>query len=488
MNLTLKQLFKFGVVCVSACAMTATADYLADSFEEGAVDDPIGEYKMVVSGAQNEITNLAWYAASGDASALALTNAAYADIVGDGPIAGDSAMILNLATEGNTLSRTAGVDCAASPVYVDTLIQFTPSEDEPTITSTDLKIALYVNAQSNLVVVHSMFTDPPNTWTVIPETNSVIDLGAPIDPAKWYRLTIAVSENGAGATETFSQIYIDGTLISHEHAFDVVGETNNATYFRSIQETVTDLKLVSFQGTGSLDELVVTNSLPDFGTPAAVMLTLASVGDGTVTFTAAGIGVTEVESGTEVVMTASDWYQIIDITSDGAGFMATGLPLDANSQVVTSTVSATEDCIVTVTNAVVSGPYPLAPEYDLGSIATWALNYGVSQANAPTYIDQYLLNVAPAVTAELVITSIVVDKGAGTTTITVEAQNDSDAVDFDALNGEVTVYSTADLAAGFGTVPIVTLPVTAVHDTATVVFTNTTDQFLKAKVEVLPAP
>ncbi len=490
MYLTLKQLFKFGVVCVSACALNAvaTTNYVSDSFEGGTIDDPIGEYKMVVSGEQ--FTNYAWIAESGDASVIAITNVAYADISDYGPITGGvSDLILKLETNSKTLSRavTNVLDVETSDVYIDTLVQLIPSQAEPTVATADLKIALYVNAQSNLVVVSSMYTDPSlPDWQII-ETNSVVNLAEPIDPEKWYRLSMRVT---CDEGYTFTDIYIDGTLITHEHAFDIAGQTNGASSFLSMDSIAKDIEFISFQGKGALDELVVSDTMPNFvGTPAAITLTLAVVGDGTVTFTDDGDPLEspfEFVSGSTIVMTASDWHEIIDITSPGAEFSAT--PKDVPSQVIISELSATENCIVTVTNAIASGSnYPLGDgTYDLTKIANWAINNSLTPAqvtdNAAAYEDDYLLNVAPGTVATLEIKSIVV--GATTTTIVVGTVNDNVAFDGeDVINGTLTVYTTDDLTTAFAEIDSVDLEITEAATTASVVITGATDQFLKARVE-----
>ncbi len=477
MNLTLKQLFKFGAVCVSACALSASAtDFVSDSFEapNGSLDLPVGDYKVTYEGAQNQITNLAWVAQSGDASTLVLTNAAYADINGEGPISNEtSSLILNLETEGNTLSRavTNVLDISAAPVYVDTLIQFTPSEDEPVIDTVDVKVALYVNAQSNLVVVHKVYdAEIENSW----QTNSVID-SITIDPSAWYRLSIKVDGFLGDQLESV-KIYLDGNLLTHANAYDdnfVLGAGSN---FLNIQADK-DINYISFQGTGSLDELVVSDEMPIFtSTPVAIMLTLVA-NDANVSFDPAG----PVESGTEVTITAADWYRIASVTGpvneDLSGAVA------QPSFVVTLTAAAS--CSVTATSAQVSGTLPIgALELDLDLLSTWAMAQDPVLGEGDideTNIDDYLLNVDAGTDATIEITSIVIDEVAGTTTITVAAS--TAAVDFTDINGTLTVYTTDDLAVDFVELASVTVTITPAALQATIVIEEVADQFLKAVVE-----
>jgi len=475
MNLTLKQLFKFGAVCVSACALSATAtDFVSDSFEAasgGSLGLPIGEYKMVVSGAQNEITNLAWYAESGDASTLVLTNAAYAAINGEGPISNEtSSLILNLETEGNTLSRTAGVDIVSNgSVYIDTLIQFTPSEDEPVIDTSDVKVAMYVNAQSNLVVVHTYFiggVDPV-------ETNSVIDNIGTIDPAAWYRLSMEIKDLAPGYGYFATKIFLDGAALSNELAV-TEDFTDGGNWFMNIN-SANMLQFISFQGTGSLDELVVSDEMPIFAsTPVAIMLTLVA-GDANVSFSPVG----PVESGTEVTITAADWYRIASVTGpvneDLSGAVG------ESSFVVTLTAAAS--CDVTATSEQVSGTLPIGGlDLDLELLSTWALDQGLGEGDIDeTNIDDYLLNVDAGTDATIEITSIVIDEVAGTTTITVAAS--TLAVDFTDINGTLTVYTTDDLAVDFVELASATVTITPTAPLATIVIDEVADQFLKAVVK-----
>ena len=442
MNLTSKQLFKFVAACACACAISATAtDYVSDSFEttdshpgvDGSFGLPIGEYKTTtyVVGVDT-FTNYVWYAAAGDASTIISNDAAYADIEGDGPISNTTAeLILNLETEGNTLSRTAGVSIASTPAYVDTLIQFTPSEDDPEIDMTDVKVALYVNAESNLVVRHKMFGASV-------ETNSVLSA---INPDAWYRLTLEVKNlDGFGTYAT--RVRIDGVAVTHANAyvepFDAV--TTGGEWFLNYQVgTGNDtVKLVSFQGTGLLDELVVSDEEPNFGGgPVAIMLTLVGIGDGGAVFTAGGSPVTEVESGTEVTIEATtDWYVISSVTGPINEDVSGLLPADS----IVTTLTATASCTVTADTAVVSsgstgiggGTYPLS------LVAPWAIANSLGEGDITGEMeDDYLLNVAPGTNAGIVIDSIEVSG----TTVTIVVSTLNNLVDFDNINGTLKLYS-----------------------------------------------
>jgi hypothetical protein len=434
MNLTLKQLFKYGAVCLSACALSASAlDTVSDSFEapDGSDGMLISQYKYgLTTNGVDEVTNYVWVAAAGDASSIVSNDAAYADITGDGPISNTTAeLILNLETEGNTLSRTVGVSVASAPVYIDTLIKFTPSEDDPVIDTSDVKVALYVNAQSNLVVVHSMYAAPPGDYSVIPETNSVI---AAVNPDQWYRLTMKVIQDGS---ETFTSIWLDGNLIMHTNAFDLAG-SNGGTLFRSVEAGLPMIEKVSFQGTGLLDELVVSDEAPYYAPITVAEITLVAQG-GAVTFDPVG----PVNSGDTVTMTATDdWKVIASIAGpvDEAGMV--------QAESITTTLTASASCTVTAVVDYAQGNYSIGGgSYPISSVGPWAVANGLGEVDVTAAMeDDYLLNVAPATDATI---SIVATAHAGAT-ITVTVGSSDPAVDFQDLNGTLKLYSRASLTSG----------------------------------------
>ncbi|MFO7936677.1 MAG: hypothetical protein R6V06_03620 [Kiritimatiellia bacterium] len=446
MNLTLKQLFKFGAVCACASALSATAatNYVEDSFEVsdgGSEGLAISQYKFTTEGGLDEVTNYAWFAEAGDASMIILTNEAYASYTGDGPIIGTSELMLDLATEGNTLSRTCGVTVADnSYLYVDTMIQFTPSEDDPLIDDDDLKVALFVNAQSNLVVRHGRYDDPgePNWDYTLTLTNSVID-GLTIDPDQWYRLSIAVYYDEEINGEVFCRIALDGTVISHGNAYDYDGDVNGGTYFHScVNDYDNVLEKVSFQGTGSVDEFVLTDTdyAEVFGGGTAVMITLVSEG-GNVTFNPEG----PVESGTSVEITATDdWMWLASLN----GAVSEAGVVDAVSITTNLTAAGSESCTVTAVVEYADSSQPIGDgSYPYDSVGPWASANGLTPGSDFTGLeDDYLLNVAPDTNAELTIDSITVD---GTDVTIVVGNTDNANVDLDNINGTLTLYSTTTL-------------------------------------------
>ena len=220
---------------------------------------------------------------------------------------GENTKYLALDTNGSELQRKIHADGSAQtiadPLYIDTLVQFTPSESAPTSTDLDgAKLAIWLGVDSennttNLYVQGLQYSD------------SEISVSAPVaykitnvipQPGTWYRLTvkaIPAALSKASMVSAFT-VTIDGTEAIAEQCLLVgdafataegdvalgdsgyiLTETDLALIsakkvFGSMEDlTVTGLTSVGFKGTGALDDFVVTTVAPDL-TPAAIDFTL----------------------------------------------------------------------------------------------------------------------------------------------------------------------------------------------------------------------
>lgn len=501
MNLTSKRMLPFLTACASALALSASAQttWVSDNFEaegEGytnaATGSAAGIYKMSTWGGANNdwYTNLVWFADAGDASSIQTNEDAFA---GARSItnANAQAKILKLETEGQTLMRPVYVDgatgtisFATAPVYLDTLIKFTPSEDDPEITDSNIKIAIFVNVNSNLVVRHKY----TNGEIFIP-TNSVFEgLGA-IDPNEWHRLTIMLTSTPTlfGGSPTF-EITFDGDKLTHAN-----GAVNNLTYsggswFFSLKDGDVTLSQVSFQGTGYLDDLVIA----DWTTPltqTSLQLTLVFNDDWMdVTFNSSAVTsnqtVTIAPAGGALAIQAIDWYQVQGVTGTGVSYSGTTGSL-ANASSGTVTVDATGRT-ATIEASQYTGTIPTGlpgtyANVPADKLAAWAVASGLSQAqvmaNAADYLDNYLLNVDETISADIEITSIVIDEVNETATITVGATDA--AVNFTSLNGTLVVSTSDDLVSWSDQ----TIEFSEQATEATVVVPYTAGNFLKVWVK-----
>ncbi len=480
MNLTLKRMLQCLTVVAGVFAFTATAEQtwwgVKDAFENadgGTNGMLIAEYKATgIESSGVWSTNYLWLAAETDASKIVTNDTARADYDGIEPITDPAAneLVLELATEGNTLTRhviddssTGRTFSAASPVYVDTLIKFTPSEDTPTI-SNDVKIAVYVNVNSNLVVYHGTETG---------SVHSVFD--KKISPNAWKRLTIKLNADGA---TYWCSIYLDSDELTHPNAN---GDEHNL-FLTAASGNV--LNAVAFQGTGYVDELVVSDAA-DLGDHVGIVLTL-SWDTGILSVTTNNVAVENngtVPNGAAIAITAKDWYKVAAVT--GAAFSP---ELTEPAKSASGTVTAATNTNVAITSAVNTGITAMGSNTVNGAkLAAWAITNNKSesdvQANATDWYDEYLLNIAPSEEpATIAITSITL--GVDTATIDVVAAA-STAVDFASINGTLNIYAAEDLVTGFGTTPVATslLTFTPANNTNTVVVPLTSGNFIKAKIE-----
>ncbi|MEI7901644.1 MAG: hypothetical protein WCK89_15435 [bacterium] len=255
MNLTSKRMLQFMTVCAGACALSASAaSPVTDSFEDNGP-----------AGTVPNSYNTGWSApVAGDDSALTNGDASVSGYTGGRPMTGvTSNLYLNLATGNNTLSRDVGgpLSFETASQWVDTLIQFIPSTDEPVLTGTN-KLAVYVNANSNLVVRHCDIGNAVINSEVI----------GTISPGTWHRLTIELGVP-AGIGMAASQISLDGVVITHANAYTTPAAELGGSWFLNLTSNF-GLNGVAFKGTGGVDELVVTDVNPLVVDPMAVTLTL----------------------------------------------------------------------------------------------------------------------------------------------------------------------------------------------------------------------
>ena len=512
MNLTSKRMLQFLSLCAGAFALTATAQtvFVADNFEaEGvgytnaAIGAAAGMYKANVWGSQSQYTNLAWEAGAGDASTIQAFEGTYAN---GRPITNDNAKLqaLKLETEGQTLTRyvafenindgstTEGIPetqpvtiqvTASEPVYVDTLMKFTPSEDDPEVTDPNIKLALFVNVNSNLVLRHKYYD---GTYLV---TNSVFtDLGE-INPEQWYRLTIKMQyNNNYGAMQAW--LWLDGTQLTHYNGEIDENNLHGGPIFYAINDAQT-LSQVSFQGTGYVDDLVVAREITSFAGQAGLTLTLA-FNDDVLDVLVDGQPVqpnAEVADGATLAITAVDWYQINSVTGDGITYTgttgelvgeATG-EISADAPGRTATINASQYTGSIPTGLPPGHPYAALPA---DKLAAWAVASGLTEQdvalNAEDYLDNYLLNIDESIDADLQITSIVYDPVAEKATITVGATDP--AVDFTELNGTLVVQTTDNLAAGFGATTEYAITLTAAGE-VTIEVEAIAGNFIRAYVQ-----
>lgn len=345
MNLTSKRLLQFMTVCAGICALSATAttQYVADSFEAAAGTNGmlIAYYKGIVNEFGN-LTNQVWSSSgSGDASKLVTSDVARVAYTGIKPITNvTESLVLNLETEGQTLTRVLDGNATndfvnGSQVYVDTLIKFTPSEDDPVITDGMVKAAVFVNVASNLVVFHGVDqSNPTNTATAVA-----------INPAQWYRLTILLGKQPTYQFPAF-EVLLNGTPVTSSAAYSdssLVPVPGGVWFMSASADTF--ISAVAFQGTGQVDELVVSDEV-DFGsTPTVILLTLTfdSGISSVLTNSAPVLNGQSVYSNATITITANNatWHHVASVDGTGVYTPTLSLPQVTSTGTVAGTNGAT---------------------------------------------------------------------------------------------------------------------------------------------------
>ena len=238
---------------------------------------------------------------SGDVLAPAITRPYYFQ----GETAGK---YLELSTEGGTLwrsinqSSSSGLGTAkavaATGTYLDTLVQFTPTEDEgPSLDNgltSDDKLAIWlksdeVNHTTNLQVKANLydFGESPS-WTPTTFTLAAAEGSKTVVAGQWYRLTVKAIPNvlvnsDNGVIPAF-EIYVDGVqmcattaqfspqMVTTLTGMDALSEDMSAAIaankiFPSLaemgaQNATPTLQGVGFKGSGALDDIVWTEEDP----------------------------------------------------------------------------------------------------------------------------------------------------------------------------------------------------------------------------------
>jgi len=194
--------------------------------------------------------------------------------------------VLQLNTQGATLTNSfgSGFNMANAVTYMDTMVQFVPQGDlNPpsacTATDNGIKLAVYVNGNTNLVIYHGV-NSGSGAWSY--NTNDVIS-AITLSTSAWYRLSVAFdatcfNDGGITVVDMF-QVLTNGVAVQSSNAYDgtwkaawsndtLVYPSSTGTWFRSAtapdSQTFKNkhLNSIAFQGTGFIDDLVVTTNTP----------------------------------------------------------------------------------------------------------------------------------------------------------------------------------------------------------------------------------
>ena len=448
---------------------------------------------------------------------------------------------LALDTEGGTFWRSIGTisntevegvptyglgtaqTVAATGTYLDTLVQFTVTEDDAPTTTSDDKLAIWLgvstNAQGEVTGTNLMVR--ANYWEAPgedPVPTDFVTTGATIIPGNWYRLTVKAIPTvmSRGVYPAF-QIFVDGNEIAsltaqYSDGEDGFQDAASAYWsegmgalaaanklFPTLAEkpdAVEDVTLqgVGFQGTGAVDEIVWTEEdLFPAGGPTVVDYTFTLTLNANVTgadVTTNGVAVVfdndtaQIVEGTTVSIaqpTFANGYQLDTITTNNVVIASPSFPIEFTMDGA-MTVEITSEQIPATYPSYVGENATLRTQYD-----AWKALTGNTADTASAYEKQFLLNVTQATTVAddaLQIDSITENATAGwdiVVSTTVSGAALSKAAEGDTFtttyNGYLLVKS-ADTLAGLESATPTQYAVTAVTG-GKVSITVTTGKFMK---------
>jgi len=264
MNLT--KSLKWAMVCAGITALSASAaPWVEETFDipGGNIGDPMigfADWSSVGSG-------------GADASVIAAANAARGQYKGATPLEGQDGLVLALNTEGAKLVRDLsqlGVDFSSAPVYIDLMVQFEMSEDQPPAPDVGVKALIYADAASSNVVAYMGDYSGAKYWVPLD--------GVKIDKEQWYRLTLTWIDLAGSGSAAFS-VTVNGIELTEDTGFGCNDEFNNQVWdpgavgpFKWFGSAANEASIwdptggiissIEFEGTGFIDELVVTDVDP----------------------------------------------------------------------------------------------------------------------------------------------------------------------------------------------------------------------------------
>lgn len=295
----------FALACASTFALFAAIDAPKADFEGYAAGAKVSDE------VEPDSQSVYWLYDGASGSEDGSTVKAYGGENLPAPAAGGQ-NYLELSTEGGTLWRSLAVGnthgegiggrlgaaqaLPAGGLYIDTMVQFTPTEDggAPETTGGD-KLAIWLNVETgegletpvtNLCVKANAYTlgeagpmAAATTFPLVPADGSALS----INPGTWHRLTVKAVANALATDENgiipAFEIRVDGALMKaasglpfSEFFGEFVAEGLQAAYgqnalFPSLQEmggagaSIT-LQAVGFKGSGALDNLAFSETEP----------------------------------------------------------------------------------------------------------------------------------------------------------------------------------------------------------------------------------
>lgn len=300
----------FALACASTCTLFAAIDVPKAGFEEYETGAKVAN--AVEPGSQS--TYWLYEGASGSEDGSTVKAYGGDNLAAPAGSGQNNKKYLELSTEGGTLWRSlaagnpAGTDIAgklgkaqalpADGLYIDTMVQFTPTEDggAPDTTGDD-KLAIWLNVETgegletpvtNLCVLGTAITTEGSGRNETPKAKKTVFKlsGTQVDAGVWYRLTVkalknivtldgdyipgfivmidnvpmVIADNGKACDEKFLSYY-EGSFTAGADDLITSGQFIPSLYGYQ-NEDVSALQAVGFKGSGALDNLAISETAP----------------------------------------------------------------------------------------------------------------------------------------------------------------------------------------------------------------------------------
>lgn len=371
-------------------------------------------------------------------------------------------MVLNLNTGASVLTNSLdGADFSEDKLYIDTMVKFALSENNPEAITNDLgvKAAFFANADSNLVVYCGSY-DSDEEVLSFSNVQFLVTSGV-VDVDKWSRLTVVLDnfdnqddEFNAICVQAF-KVFLNGVAVTSAKAYTdnwknevLAGEPAGGSWFLSAANRKFDtgteadkaeVTALAFQGTGLIDDLVVSFDEPDFGGPSFFTITQVIGANGSADPAALTVQI-EAGGSTQIVYTADQWFRIEKLSVDGSEVVAAAgeAAYQWNINNVQADIS-NEVSFVAASGAEVGLPAGVNPGWASSFYATEAA--ALADANLAT---DYLLNLDPTEDYDIALTIKTIELDNGDVANAVVLTDDGNEIDV-AINGVLKLQGKEDL-------------------------------------------
>ena len=393
-------------------------------------------------------------------------------------------------------------DLATAPLFIDTLVKFTPSEIEPAVGDED-KFVMWMDANSNLVARVGAYVMDDQDQTVLQTTNVIFNGTFSADT--WYRLTVQILPELEYAVHMV--VYIDGNRLSAAnyvpyHASmwedialgdvpaDVVALKQANALFLAAAENNTSISYLGFEGIGSVDDISFTLDTPAFLNGETTLAFTLALGDGVtgITYTISGTEGTQTAVGeinvpvngtvTVTGITPADWYTDTAVLAATEGATVSDNAFTVAAAGSTGTVSATPVPVISIVGTD-------GATLTLNQLKAWAaannIDYSdIAAASESNVLKAYLMNDDSVTPSGLKVASIEkVDDGVEFTFVKTNGSSETEIESDDAINGSLYVWQGDTIEEMEAATP------TKVEiSDAGVVAIETTKKFFKFKVDL----